>query len=81
MDIVSLISLALKSMLQSTHTRAITWIYVGISSHMAISVLIQYLTTLLTKDIHPQFVRSDRGVETFSMESTYVGMLLIRRIH
>jgi hypothetical protein len=47
-----------------SYSRYITWIYVGISSHTAISVLVQYLTTLNTENVHPQFVRSDRGVET-----------------
>jgi hypothetical protein len=46
------------------YSRFITWIYVGISSHTAVSVLIQYLTTLRAEGVQPQFIRSDRGVET-----------------
>jgi len=46
------------------YSRYITWIYIGLSSHTAVSALVQFLTTLRTEDIHPQRIRSDRGVET-----------------
>jgi hypothetical protein len=45
------------------YSRYITWIYIGVSAHTALCVLAQFLTTLKLEDIHPQRVRSDRGVE------------------
>jgi hypothetical protein len=53
------------------YSRYITWIYVGISSRTAISVLIQFLTTLRTEDIHPQHIRSDRGAETLLLAAAH----------
>ena len=42
----------------------VIWIYVGVSSRTAISILRQYLNTLETQKVLPLIVRSDRGVET-----------------
>ena len=42
----------------------ITWIYVGISGRTAISILVQFLTTLQNENIHPQRIQSDQGTET-----------------
>lgn len=46
------------------YSRYITWIYVGISGRTAISILVQFLTTLQKEGVHPQRIRSDRGTET-----------------
>ena len=47
-----------------TYSRAIIWIYVGITGRTAMSVLAQYIATLSKTNIMPQYVRSDRGGET-----------------
>lgn len=49
------------------YSRYIIWIYVGISSRTAVSVLRQFLDVLETTKQQPRFVRSDRGVETILM--------------
>src|SRR5208282_1711669 len=46
------------------YSRYITWIYVGIIAHTAVSVLKQYLDTVEELGIQPQILRSDRGSET-----------------
>lgn len=46
------------------YSQYITWIYVGISGRTAISILVQFLTTLQNENIHPQQIRSDQGTET-----------------
>nr|XP_036584440.1 uncharacterized protein CTRU02_05514 [Colletotrichum truncatum]KAF6793958.1 hypothetical protein CTRU02_05514 [Colletotrichum truncatum] len=46
------------------YSRYIVWFYVGFSAHTARSVLAQYLSTLLSRGIMPQTIRSDRGTET-----------------
>jgi hypothetical protein len=46
------------------YSRYIIWIYVGISSRTAVSVLRQFLDTLQITEQLPRFVRSDRGTET-----------------
>jgi hypothetical protein len=46
------------------YSRYVIWIYVGISSRTAVSVLKQYTDTLETNGVFPQVLRSDRGVET-----------------
>ncbi|KAL4860412.1 hypothetical protein BDV12DRAFT_191720 [Aspergillus spectabilis] len=46
------------------YSRYIIWIYVGISSRTAVSVLRQFLDTLEVTQQQPRFVRSDRGTET-----------------
>jgi hypothetical protein len=46
------------------YSRYIVWVYIGISSRTAISVLKQYLDTLRTQKVFPLIIRSDRGVET-----------------
>ncbi|KAL4965070.1 uncharacterized protein BDV14DRAFT_189871 [Aspergillus stella-maris] len=46
------------------YSRYIIWVYVGISSRTAVSVLRQFLDTLEITATQPRFVRSDRGGET-----------------
>ncbi|KAL4933488.1 uncharacterized protein BDV17DRAFT_252101, partial [Aspergillus undulatus] len=46
------------------YSRYVIWIYVGISSRTAVSVLRQFLDTLQITQQQPRFVRSDRGTET-----------------
>ncbi|OXV10153.1 hypothetical protein Egran_02085 [Elaphomyces granulatus] len=46
------------------YSRYITWIYVGITSRTAVSVLRQYLDTIESEKVFPQILRSDRGTET-----------------
>jgi hypothetical protein len=43
------------------YSRYIIWIYVGISSRTAVSVLRQFLDVLQVTKQQPRFVRSDRG--------------------
>ena len=49
------------------YSRNIVWIYVGISSHTAVSVGAQYLEAIRQLGVIPVFVRSDRGGETTVM--------------
>jgi hypothetical protein len=49
------------------YSRYITWIYVGISSGTAVSVVHQYLETVRSSGVYPQFIRSDCGGETSMM--------------
>ncbi|KAL4956709.1 hypothetical protein BDW69DRAFT_70105, partial [Aspergillus filifer] len=46
------------------YSRYIIWVYVGISSRTAVSVLRQFLDTLKVTSRQPRYVRSDRGGET-----------------
>jgi hypothetical protein len=46
------------------YSRYIIWIYVGISSCTAVSVLQPFLDTLDITQQQPRFVRSDQGTET-----------------
>ncbi|KAL4962587.1 uncharacterized protein BDV14DRAFT_178267 [Aspergillus stella-maris] len=46
------------------YSRYIIWVYVGISSRTAVSVLRQFLDTLAVTQQQPRLVRSDRGTET-----------------
>ncbi|KAL4789390.1 hypothetical protein BDV19DRAFT_397054 [Aspergillus venezuelensis] len=45
------------------YSRYIIWVYVGVSSRTAVSVLKQFLDTLKVTSRQPRFVRSDRGRE------------------
>ena len=42
----------------------ITWIYVEISSHTAVSTLVQFLTTLKIENVYSQQIQSNYNVET-----------------
>ena len=53
------------------YSQYITWIYVEIFSHTAINILIQFLTTLWTEDVHPQLIQSDQGVETLLLAAAH----------
>ena len=46
------------------YSRYVVWIYVGISSRTAVSVLRQYLEIVKLSKKQPRFLRSDRGTET-----------------
>jgi len=46
------------------YSRYITWIYVGVSAHTAVSVLRRYLDTVESSGFLPLMIRSDRGSET-----------------
>lgn len=46
------------------YSRCIMWLYVGITGRTAVSVLAQYIKTLTDGGVIPQFIRSDRGLET-----------------
>ncbi|KAL4732819.1 hypothetical protein BDV11DRAFT_210668 [Aspergillus similis] len=46
------------------YSRYIIWVYVGVSSRTAVSVLRRFLDTLEVTATQPRFVRSDRGGET-----------------
>jgi len=46
------------------YSRFVIWVYVGISSHTAKSVLRQYVNAVAQKKVVPHILRSDRGVET-----------------
>jgi hypothetical protein len=46
------------------YSRYITWIYVGVSNSTAVSVVHQFLETVKSTGVFPQFVRSDCGGET-----------------
>lgn len=49
------------------YSRNIVWIYVGLSSHTAVSVGAQYLDAIRQLEVIPVFIRSDRGGETTVM--------------
>lgn len=53
------------------YSRFIVWIYVGISSRTAVSVLRQYLDTLELLGQQPRFIRSDHGTETVLLASAH----------
>ena len=53
------------------YSRFIIWLYVGISSRTAISVLRQYLDTVEELGQIPQFIRSDHGTETGMMANAH----------
>ena len=42
----------------------ITWIYVEISNHTAVSILVQFLTILRIENIHSQQIWSNHSIET-----------------
>ena len=42
----------------------ITWIYIELFNHIAVSALVLFLTTLKIEDIHSQWIWSDYDVET-----------------
>jgi hypothetical protein len=46
------------------YSRYILWIYVGISTRTAVSVLAQFLDTLADLSYQPEIIRSDLGSET-----------------
>ncbi|KAJ5612056.1 hypothetical protein N7510_005250 [Penicillium lagena] len=47
------------------YSRYIVWIYVGISTRTAVSVLRQYLDTLSMRRFQPRAIRVDLGTETY----------------
>ena len=46
------------------YSQYITWIYIELFSHIAVSALVQFLTILRIEDIHSQQIQSDHDVET-----------------
>lgn len=46
------------------YSRCLMWIYVGVTGRTAVSVFAQYIKTLADGGVVPQFIRSDRGLET-----------------
>ena len=42
----------------------ITWIYVEISNHIVVSILVQFLIILRIKNIHSQQIQSNHNIET-----------------
>jgi hypothetical protein len=53
------------------YLRYIIWLYVGISTRTAVSVLRQYLNTVELFGQHLRFVRSDHGGETVLLASAH----------
>jgi hypothetical protein len=53
------------------YSRYIIWIYVGISSRTAVSVLRQFLDVVQVTQQQPRFVRSDRGTETILLAEAH----------
>jgi hypothetical protein len=47
-----------------TYSRCIMWIYVGITGRTAVSVWAQYIQTLASGGVMPEYLRTDRGAET-----------------
>jgi hypothetical protein len=45
------------------YSRMIIWIYIGVSNKTGVSILRQFTDRVQILKIHPQFIRSDRGVE------------------
>ena len=53
------------------YSRYVVWIYVGVSSRTAVSVLKQYLEIVQHGKKQPRFLRSDRGTETMMAASAH----------
>jgi hypothetical protein len=53
------------------YSRYIIWIYVGISSRTAVSVLRQFLDVVQVTQYQPRLIRSDRGTETILLAEAH----------
>ena len=53
------------------YSRKIIWFYVGVSNRTQVSVLHQYLHTIKTLGYCPNYLRTDRGMETPMMADAY----------
>lgn len=57
------------------HSRYIIWIYVGITAHMEVSVLRQFLDVVEDVQLQSQIIRSDQGVETVLLAEAHHRLL------